>query len=137
MYNITALSIVNQYNTSWQFLNWNDGSTNAQRTNETFTSSKSYTANYKGHLTTSIQAATSYGSQRKITKDYNGTLHMLYASANRIWYTYSTNGGSTWSAEQQISGSGTASTPCIASSDGSLGYDVYFAWQEVVGSTNY
>lgn len=116
------------------FMNWNDGSVNNPKF---LTENTTDYAVFKGHLLTSTQSATSSGNQRKIAKDYNGTLHMVYASLNKIWYTYSTDGGSTWSVEEQISGSGSASTPCIASSDGPLGYDVYFVWQEVVGSTNY
>ncbi len=135
---------INGVNHNLYFQNWTvNSSANVQNslanpTPVVFTDTTAVvTANVKIGLATNNFSATGYGSQRKITEDYNGTLHMVYASANKIWYTKSTDGGSTWSADQQISGSGTASTPCIASSDGALGYDVYFVWQETAGSTNY
>ncbi len=92
------------------------------------------TANYKGHLLTNAQSATGFGNQRKITMDSYGRLDLVYASANKIWYTYSTNGGSSWSNEQQISGGGTASNPSISAS---ANEDVYIVWQEIVGSVKY
>ncbi|MDE3058302.1 MAG: T9SS type A sorting domain-containing protein [Bacteroidota bacterium] len=60
---------------------------------------------------------------------------MVYSSSNKIWFTTSSDNGSTWSSEQQISGSGTASSPSIATDV--WGDDVYIVWQEVVGNTKY
>lgn len=94
------------------------------------------TAHYKAHLRSSIQTATgSNGSQRKIAKDCYGTLHMVYESVGKIWYTTSTDGGVTWSFEQPISGSGTSSSPSIAASGGTDLNDIFFVWQETQGST--
>ncbi len=133
-YGIKANSVVT-YNNKVYY--WYSGDFNTSGTDIVITGPTTKTANYKGHLISNSQSATSLGSQRKIAKDYNGTLHMVYVSLDKVWYTYSTDGGSTWSAEERISGSGSASEPCIAASGGSVNNDVYFVWQETSGSTNY
>ncbi|MCL5267523.1 MAG: T9SS type A sorting domain-containing protein [Bacteroidetes bacterium] len=119
-------------------LNWSaSGATiqnsTASQTGVEFTSgSATVTANVKGHLLTDTQVATGPDNQRKMVTDSHGTLDMVYTSGGKVWLTTSTDGGSTWSNEQQISGSGTASSPSIAAS--SLG-DAYIIWQEITGST--
>lgn len=92
------------------------------------------TANYKAHLGSSVLSATESGNQRKIVKDGNGKLHLVYVSLNKVYYSSSTDNGATWSVDLQISGSGTASTPSIATSGG-WDDEVYFTWQEIQGST--
>lgn len=111
------------------FYQWSDGSSANPRTID---ATVNIYALYKAHLLTSLSTATGIGNQRKIVREYDGgPLDMGYSSSNKIWFTTSTDNGSTWSNEQQISGSGTASTPSIASDDWA---DVYIVWQEVVGS---
>ncbi|MCU7491293.1 MAG: T9SS type A sorting domain-containing protein [Ignavibacteria bacterium] len=97
----------------------------------------SVTANYKGHLlSTTLNATGGSGSQRKIAKDLGGKLHMVYESVGKVWYTTSTDGGATWSAEQLVSGTGTATSPSIASSEEVYPFnDVFCVWQETSGST--
>ena len=88
---------------------------------------------FKEHLVTNTQSATGLGNQRKVVREYNGgPLDMVYSSYNEIWVISSTDGGSTWSGEKQVSGSGSASNPAIASAEYG---DVYIVWQEIVGST--
>ncbi|MCU7524961.1 MAG: T9SS type A sorting domain-containing protein [Ignavibacteria bacterium] len=94
------------------------------------------TANYKGHLLSStLNASGGSGSQRKIAKEHNGNLHVVYESVGKVWYTSSTDGGATWSAEMLISGTGTATSPCIAASESDFLNDVFCVWQETEGST--
>ncbi|HEX2865485.1 MAG TPA: M6 family metalloprotease domain-containing protein [Ignavibacteriales bacterium] len=94
------------------------------------------TANYKGHLLSNTNSATGgSGSQRKITKDSGGKLHLVYESMGKIWHTTSSDGGANWTPEEQISGSGTATSPSIASSASAYPFnDVFCVWQETSGS---
>jgi len=58
---------------------------------------------YKGHLASNKSRVTGYNNGRRIVKDNNGTLHMVYDDGGLIWLTTSSNGGQTWTEEQQIS----------------------------------
>lgn len=69
---------------------------NAQQTGIVFKqSAATATAKYKAHLGSSSTNATAPNTQRKIIRDGGGRYHIVYESANKIWYTRSTNGGST------------------------------------------
>jgi len=61
------------------------------------------TASYKAHFGSSSANATSPSSQRKIIRDKNGHFHAVHESANHVWYSRSTNGGTTWSPEVKVS----------------------------------
>ena len=60
------------------------------------------TAKYKWHLGSSSSAVTAPTMQRKVVRDSLGAYHMVYESAGEIWYTRSTNSGTTWSPETRI-----------------------------------
>ena len=53
------------------------------------------TAKYKAHLGSSSSSVTAPNMQRKIIRDASGNYHMVYESGGAIWYTRSTNGGTT------------------------------------------
>jgi len=79
-------------------------------------------ANYKGHLLSDNTAGFSSNSQRKFISDANGIKHLVYESQGNVWYTKSTNNGSTWQQEVKLNDDGTqAKGAAIAtSSDGYL-----------------
>jgi hypothetical protein len=60
---------------------------------------------YKGHLVSNNSAATAHNNGRRVVKDGNGVLHAVYEDNKQIWYTYSTDGGEYWSAEELVEGS--------------------------------
>ena len=57
---------------------------------------------YKAHLGSSSALATGPNTQRKIVRDSGGKYHAVYESAGQIWYTRSTDGGTTWSPELKL-----------------------------------
>ncbi|MGB2869094.1 MAG: T9SS type A sorting domain-containing protein [Bacteroidota bacterium] len=65
-------------------------------------SNATVTANYKLHLGSNSSAATASNNQRKIGQTSGGTYCLVYESANRIWFTTSSN-GSDWSNEVEVS----------------------------------
>jgi len=123
-------------NRDYRFYQWANGET-SNPIEITPNDNTILTAKYKGHLLTGTQTATALGTQRKIAESSDGTLHMVYVSSDKAYYTYSTDGGNIWQNEQQVSGSGTASQPCIASTDYQYGDDIHFVWQEDVSGTRY
>ncbi len=60
------------------------------------------TAKYKGHLASDNPEATAFNNSRRIVKDDNEVLHVVYEDNKNIWYTKSTNDGETWSDEELI-----------------------------------
>ena len=91
----------------------------------------------------SISSASGLTSQRKMIYTYTSgywTLHTVYESGGEIWYTKSTNNGSTWSAEMRLSrGSGTAHNPSISEVYELSTYG-YVVWVDVTnrpGATGY
>ncbi len=113
IYSVRAPLIHSNINgVSGSFLNWS--ATNAQLSQVgsnpsgydqkavVFTNSNAtVTATYKAHLASNSTAALSSNSQRKIVKW--GTTHLVYCSAGDIWYTRSTDNGTTWGAEEKVS----------------------------------
>ena len=70
---------------------------------------------YKGHLVSSQSRPTGYNNGRRIARDDNGELHMVYEDNGEIWYTYSTNDGNSWHKEVRLSdGTGNNHYPSIA-----------------------
>ncbi|HMU43141.1 MAG TPA: sialidase family protein [Ignavibacteriaceae bacterium] len=105
-YSITALPITAQrYNTNWNFLNWNTGSTSTTIQNikvpDDIPPSGSFTANYKGHFTSAQSDAFTSNGQRKIVLDSQGKYHLVYPSYGKIWSTQSntTDFNGVWSNE--------------------------------------
>jgi hypothetical protein len=90
------------------------------------------TANYKAHLASNSAAALSYNNQRKVVKW--GDYHLVYQSSGDIWYTYSTDNGATWAAEQMVSATseGHQNTNPAVDVDG-LG-NVYVVYEAPFGS---
>jgi hypothetical protein len=60
---------------------------------------------YKAHMLSDIEEIfpTQRCNQRRIDRDELGVYHAVYESAGEIWYTQSTDGGSTWSPEELVS----------------------------------
>lgn len=105
-YSITALPITAQrYNTNWNFLNWDTGSTSTTIQNikvpDDIPPSGSFTANYKGHFTSAQSDAFTSNGQRKIVLDSQGKYHLVYPSYGKIWSTQSntTDFNGVWSNE--------------------------------------
>ncbi len=60
---------------------------------------------YKGHLATNNSEATANNNARRIVKDDEGVLHVVYEDNNQIWYSRSEENGDpeTWSDEEWVS----------------------------------
>ncbi len=96
------------------------------------------TANYKGHLISNATTGFSSNSQRKVVRTDDGKQHMVYESMNQVWYTYSTDGGSTWLQEQKVDYLGAnCKSASIAQSNDGLN-KVYVVYQrDAVAGDNY
>ncbi len=99
------------------------------------------TANYKGHLVSSLSSATGPNNQRKIVCDETAAggvvaYHLVYESSGEIWYCKSLDGVS-WSWEKQISsGGGFNANPSIAfSSNSPTQRTVRIAWVNTQNKT--
>jgi len=130
-YNLTTDNIVSNYlNTNWQFVFWENGSSDIARNNLQITAPTTYTAYYKGHFRSNSSTTYANNNQRKIVRDDNGYYHMVYHSLGKIWYTKSTtttfNGS--WSQEVPIEGDGVSSNPSIDYYSGNIA--VVFESQE-------
>lgn len=91
------------YFSHWSGTNVTFQNANAQQTGVVFTNSGATAiANYKGHLITNSVNALASNSQRKVIQDDGDGYHMVYESGGNIYYTYSTDGGSTWSPEVRV-----------------------------------
>ncbi len=135
-YGVGAFSTLNNLlSTNWNFQSWNDGG--ALQHNILITAPTTFTALYKGNLRSNAATALAANSQRKVVTNQAGTtFHQLYESMGEIWYTTSTNEGSTWSAEARVSsgnGSNSHVSVAINQTDGSL----YVTWQRSLGNGSY
>ncbi|MGE5431187.1 MAG: hypothetical protein ACM3QX_08940, partial [Syntrophomonadaceae bacterium] len=107
-------------------------------------------ANYKGTQLSNTQAAFSNSSQRKFIRTPNdGYYHLVYESMGKIWYERSTDGGTTWTLQNngkplntdyvfnkatgQITGTGSYTVAKHPALD-YLGNTVAVVWQEQSGS---
>ncbi len=96
-YNIVVdPTITGVYGTNWQFQYWDDGTTNTTINNLEVTAPTTRTAYYKGSMHSDAANAYSNGSQRKIVRTPDGTMHSVYESMGHIWYEISTDNGTTW-----------------------------------------
>ena len=97
------------------------------------------TANYKGSQLSNNPSAYSRNGQHKYiwtSGGTNGWLHMVYESMGRIWYEYSSNGGSSWiiGNNGQPLDNGEGKCPSIATTNYN-GYNfIGIVWQEKNGS---
>ncbi len=72
-------------------------SSNQLETGVVFTDNNAnVTANLKSSLLSNNIIAYKSGSQNKIVKTQNGTMHTVYESMGKVWYEYSKDNGSTW-----------------------------------------
>jgi len=95
-------------------------------------------ANYKGHLLSNNSTGFSSNSQRKFISDANGNKHLVYESQGNVWYTKSTNNGSTWLQEVKLNDDGTqakGATFAYSSGDGYM-YILYQCDQGTWGNPN-
>lgn len=86
---------------------------------------------YKGRLLSSLANATSAGNQRRLANAqgatlYNNVFYLVYESAGKIWLTYTTNGGTSWTNEQYL---GDGKNPTVAASSGTA----LIAWNTGTG----
>lgn len=99
-YRLKVENIFSILNTNWNFLHWDDLSTNLERDVSILIPNQNFTANYKGHFRADNQNAYN-PSQRKIV-NYEYRYFSYYESLNKIWETTS-EGGDYWSNEVDIS----------------------------------
>jgi len=98
------ISGITSYFQKWSgtYASFQDSS--AMETPVVFTSSSAVAvAKYKAHLYSNSSSVTAPNGQRKIIRDNSGNYHMVYESAGEIFYTKSTDGGTSWSAEKHVS----------------------------------
>ncbi|MCL4551047.1 MAG: T9SS type A sorting domain-containing protein [Bacteroidetes bacterium] len=113
------------------FQNWSVSgailqSTTALTTPVVFTSAgATITANYKGNLISNSNTGFNSNSQRKVVRTDDGKLHMVYESLNQVWYTYSTDGGTTWQPEQKVDNFSTNTKSCSISQNSNIVFIVY------------
>ena len=130
-YSIQAQSTqtINGYTSYFQ--NWSASGANIQSTTAlttpvVFTSAgATVTANYKGNLISNSNTGFNSNSQRKVVRTDDGKLHMVYESMNQVWYTYSTDGGTTWQPEQKVDNFSTNTKSCSISQNSNIVFIVY------------
>ena len=124
---------VNSKTVTYNFLEWEDGNSTNPRTrtpNDHF----NVTSKYKGHLVSNNSIATGYNNGRRVAVDDFGNIHMVYVDNGAIWYTYSTNGGTTWQPELRLSNRfGNNSQPSICI-EGTSPYKISVVWQVYDGN---
>ncbi len=106
--------------TTWYFQGWEGDNVQFQHPNQTETAvvfqadNAEARAVYKGHLASNQAGVLATNGQNKLVYT-NGTYHLVYADHGEIYYTYSTDDGASWSAEQRLSdGGGNNRSPAIA-----------------------
>ncbi|MDP4175037.1 MAG: T9SS type A sorting domain-containing protein [Bacteroidota bacterium] len=127
------------------FVCWSDGSRDLTRT---INSSANLVAFYKAKTISNTQSAFSNTGQRKFIRTSDGYLHLVYESMNKIWYERSTDGGATWTIQNNgkplntdykrdnlgnIIGTGSYTFAKHPSMD-YLGNNVVITWQEQSGT---
>jgi hypothetical protein len=87
-----------------------------------------------GHLYSTSSTVTSANSQRRISRDETGVYHVAYSDENIIYYTSSTDNGTTWSTEEVIPAYSffPKTYPAVATH---LSH-VFVVWQEYEGVVN-
>ena len=112
---------------TFYFQNWNTTNATLQDANALTTgvvfngATATVSANYKGHLLSNNSTGFSSNSQRKFISDVDGNKHLVYESQGNVWYTKSTNNGSTWQQEVKLNEDGTqakGATFAYSSGDG-------------------
>ena len=92
---------------NWVFIDWQDADNITRYGNPLTLAPTDHVVNmqgrYKQHLASNSTAALSSNAQHKILRDVNNIYHAVYESAGKIFYTSSTDAGSTWTNEVLIS----------------------------------
>ncbi len=115
----------------WNFAYWSDGNTQNPR-QFTPTDHTTLSATFKEHLYSTSSSMTAPTAQRKIIRDANGNYHMAFESGSQIWYTRSTNGGTSWVAEQRITsglGFGVEQRPSITVQKNGTTHLIRVVWE--------
>jgi hypothetical protein len=108
-------------------------------TNATFlNNNNTIRALYKAQLATGDPVGYKNSGQRKVIRTPGGYIHMVYASAGKIWYEigFEETGGITWylmNGSQPINGTTEAKSPSITSSNNKI----VITYQEKFGTNNY
>jgi len=121
---------INNKTLKWYFSQW--ATTNAvvenAFNNETavfFTEDNSeIDAQYKGHLAANTASASAYNNGRRLIIDNSGVWHLVYADGGNIYYTTSSDNGSTWSDDLRLNKSefmGNNFNPSIAYHSSQIG----------------
>ncbi|MEW6196410.1 MAG: T9SS type A sorting domain-containing protein [Bacteroidota bacterium] len=126
-----ATQTINSYPANFQF--WRAASDKAELNNaNSLTTSVVFkdinavvTANYKGNLISGDNYGFNSNSQRKVVRTDNGQLHMVYESMNQVWYTRSTDGGTTWLQEQKVDDISNNTKSCSISQNSNIVFIVY------------
>ncbi|MDP3150716.1 MAG: T9SS type A sorting domain-containing protein [Ignavibacteria bacterium] len=113
---------------TFYFQNWSGTNATLQDANSLTTgvvftnANATVSANYKGHLLSNNSIGFSSNSQRKFISDVNGNKHLVYESQGSVYYTKSTDNGSTWQQDVKLNEDGTQAKSAVAaaSSDGYL-----------------
>lgn len=88
-----------------------DSISELDETNNQITHSVTFAAN----LMTDVKNATGLPNQRKLARDSQGTLHLVYPMGGEIYYTTSFDSGTTWQRAINLSNTaGVSETPSIA-----------------------
>ena len=93
---------VNGRPVTYNFVFWENGSTQNPRTLAS-TTNFNVTASYKGHLVSNSDRATAYNNGRRLMRDNQGNLHLVYEDHGQIYYTSYDAGSGEWSKELLLS----------------------------------
>jgi len=91
---------------------------------------------YKGHLASSVARATGYNGGRRLAKDADDYLHLVYEDNGVIYYTKSTDGGQNWDKETTLSSPSGENVRCAYSSIAYYDYKLFVAWLELHGTSS-
>ncbi|MFI5405939.1 MAG: matrixin family metalloprotease, partial [Nitrososphaerales archaeon] len=95
-FEVTAYSQITVNGRLYNLVGWTDNYFGPNPRTITPTSNTTYTALYKYPHYSNSTSAFANNNQRKFIRSYNGHLHIVYESMNKVWYERSTNNGQTW-----------------------------------------
>ncbi|MFA6470222.1 MAG: T9SS type A sorting domain-containing protein [Bacteroidota bacterium] len=90
-----VIEIVPQVPQGYYFYQWNDGTTDNPKY-VTANANKTIFAIYKAQLKSNNGTSFNSNGTHKFIRTTNGTLHMVYNSAGKVWYETSSDNGETW-----------------------------------------
>ncbi len=86
---------------TYNLADWSDGNTDNPR-NYSPTDHSSLVGRMKGNFVSNDSRATGYNNGRRIFKDNDGAIYVVYEDANDIWFTSSADNGKTWNKETRV-----------------------------------